>query len=261
MIRGLFLSASGMLSNMQRQEVVTNNLANASTYGFRRSVAVEKANESALFRRYNDTFMVTPAGWDDTAPVIGHVGRGVVMDETVLDLTQGQTVETGHDWDLLIRGGGFFAIQTPEHGVALTRHGGFSQDETGRLVTRDGLAVLGINGEILLPHGAQISVAEDGVISVDGLEQDQLLIVRPADSKQLRPLGHNLLLTPGNNIAQVGDGEVSIRQGSLESSNVSVIREMVTMIQLHRAYEANQRMIQYQDEILEKAVTELPTVR
>lgn len=256
MIRGLYIGASGMLVELRRTDVISNNLANAATNGYKRDELVGEGFPAMLLRRLNDVPGPTglPAGYP---PVVGRLGLGGTASETATDWATGPLTETGNPLDLAIAGDGLFAVRTP-NGERYTRDGAFTRDAQGFLVTEGGLPVLGENGPIQLGAGA-VEVAGDGTVSVDGEPAGRLRLVRfPAGARLLKE-GDNLYVAAGAAGEPAGDS-ASVRQGYLERSNVNTVREMIGLISSFRSYEANQKVIQTQNELLQKTVTEVGRV-
>lgn len=244
MIRGIYTGASGMLAESMRTDVISNNLANVNTAGFKKDVTVTKDFASMLISRIND-------GVD--APVIGSVGVGTVVDEVATIQSAGTVRNTGNDFDLAIEGKGFFTVETPQ-GVRYTRNGTFAKNIQGELVTQDGYPVLGKNGHIPI-QGSKMVVSDDGRVLVDNKSVGNLQVVEFADVKQLSKEGASLFVAAPGQTGTPGTG--SVRQGSLELSNVNVIGEMVNLISNYRAYEVNGKVVQSHDHLLDKAVNEV----
>jgi flagellar basal-body rod protein FlgG len=236
-----------MVAESIRTDATANNLANVNTAGFKKDVAVNREFEALLLHRINDG--------NDT-PAIGPLGRGTEIDEIATIQTQGVMHATNNDFDLAIEGKGFFAVETP-NGVRYTRNGTFSKNIVGDLVTSEGYQVLGQNGPIRIT-GNKMTVGDDGRILMDGIETGQLQVVEFADEKQLTKEGASLYIAADGAQNQQATGRVC--QGFTEGSNVNVVAEMVNLINGYRAYETNSKAVQSQDQMLEKAVTEVGRV-
>ena len=247
MIRGIYTAASGMIAESLRNDTISNNLANANTAGYKKDMAVTKDFASLLIERVNDGLQT---------PVIGSMGTGSVVDEVATIQNAGSLRQTGNDLDFSIEGQGFFAVQTP-NGVRYTRDGSFSRDSAGRLVTQDGYPVLGQDGAAIRLNGGKVNVAANGQVSVDGVNAGRLQVVQFANARALQKEGNNLYIA-GNQQPQAATG--TVRQGSLEMSNVNVVSEMVNLIAGYRAYEVNGKMVQAQDSTLDKAVNDVGKV-
>jgi len=248
-----------MLANEKKMDVISNNLANASTNAFKKDTVVLEAFPEILTRRLNDTRSNSnPSGRIGTMQLSSDVG------EVFTYYNQGQLVKTESDFDFAINGAdtAFFTVLAPgQDGVVkeyYTRDGAFSLNRNNQLVTKDGYPVMGERGGIYLENGPFV-VERDGTVIQNGRRIDRLLIRQFADGSGLRKYGSNLVESIDG--AQQVNFTGTVEQGYIEQSNVDIVREMVDMISVVRAYEANQKMIQAQDETLEKAVNEVGAVR
>jgi flagellar basal-body rod protein FlgG len=278
MVRGLYTGASGMLVQMKRIDVLSNNLANVDTPSYKKDTTIMKSFPEMLIRRINDDGVrVIPPGSYDLMPVIGKMGTGVEVNEVYTRFTQGAFKQTENDFDLALEGGGFFSVET-EDGERYTRNGSFLIDRDGFLVTKDGFQVLGENGPIQLKKNNFI-VDEDGnifenaeysedplrLVSMEENEWnqtvllDRLKIVDFPKSRYIKKIGESLYTeTDYSEKAFIIEiDRPKVRQGFLEASNVNPVIEMVNLIEVHRTYEANQKMIQAHDSMLSKAVNEV----
>jgi len=245
MIRGLYTSAAGMLAELQRNDVVANNLANLTTSGYRQDRLAMGTFPAMLLSR------IEPG----QRPVeIGAVGGGVQVVEQRVSFLPGTVQATGLPLDLALSGDGFFAVQTPD-GEAYTRQGNFTRTADGTLVTADGLPVLGERGPIKVT-GSDVRIAEDGSISSDGKVVDRLRVVDFADRGRLEKRGQALFTAPAG-LTPTAVEAPQVQQGYLEMANVNPIEAVTEMIALVRSYEAGQRAIQAQDETLDRAVNEI----
>ena len=259
MHRGLYIAASGMMASQTRQDVLANNLANASNHGFKRLVPVQSAYRARPFNRINDEYQWTPKGFIDPRPPVGMVGGGVGVVNTSLDMTAGGLVNTGNNTDLALVGSGFFVVATPQ-GDALTREGSFRLDADGRLVNSQGYPVLGKQGTILIDDPG-FRVDPDGLIHQEGMLEGDRVMVVDADPAGLVPLGNGSYRAEPGKVREAEEGSYSIKQEHVEGSNVNSIKEMMEMLTLLRSYEANQRLVTYQDELEGKVANDLATVR
>jgi len=257
---GLYIAASGMDSTITRENVISNNLANLSTVGFKQNRAVDVAFPTYLIARLHDQKMKVMDGTAELRPNIGFMGGGVIPQEVATDYSQGSRLETKNPLDFALTGPGFFSVLSPEGKTYFTRAGSFSLDSNGRLVTSDGLPVLGHNGEIYI-DGSKVTADEEGNLTVDGKAQDQLLIVKVKDENQLFKVGHSLFqATPQNKIDMSPDG-IQVQQGFLEQSNVNAIQEMVNMIEVSRSYELNAKIVSLYDQVLGEASSQIGALR
>jgi flagellar basal-body rod protein FlgF len=278
MVRGLYTGASAMIAQMKHLDVLSNNLANVDTPSFKRDSTLMKAFPEMLMRRINDDGVrVIPAGSYDLMPVIGKLGTGVEVNEVYTRFIQGSLKKTENDFDLSLEGEGFFAVQT-EEGERYTRNGSFLIDREGWLVTKEGYRVLGENGPVQLKKN-NFLVDEDGNIFENALYTedplrlvsmeenewnetvlvDRLRIVNFPKVRHIKKIGDSLYReTDFSEPAFVMDeNRPKVYQGFLESSNVNPVVEMVNLIEVHRSYEANQRMIQAHDAALGRAINEV----
>lgn len=236
MIRGIYISATGMLAESNRQDVIANNLANADTVGFKRS-------ETAS-RPWTE-FTLSGVGMPG-APTVGPLAMGTQVERTDVILRQGSLLTTGNPLDVALVGDGYFTVQTPE-GVRYTRDGSFRQDVDGTLITKEGFQVLGTGGPIRLGEG-EVTIRDDGVMFQDGRQLGQLRLTA-LDPTTVDPQGDSLFT--GN---PAGQATARVQQNHLESSNVQTVEEMVELIRVMRSFEANQRAAKAQDETLGDAV-------
>lgn len=252
MLRGLYTAYTGMLNQQQRLEVSTNNLANASTVGFKKEGATSQAFDQCLAIKINDS----SEGYVNRN--IGKLSLGVKIGETYRNYTQGSFRETGEPFDLAIGGEGFFTISyTNKNGqdfTMYTRDGSFTLTKEGYLVTKDGDFVLGKGGSpIVLPTDQKITIEPTGEIYADKELLGELLITDFEDYNYLEKFGENMFVTVNGAREKEATGDVY--QGYLEMSNVQVVEEMVNMISVQRAYEAAQKVETSMDDILEQTVT------
>ncbi|EMS70247.1 flagellar hook-basal body protein [Ruminiclostridium cellobioparum] len=262
MIRGLYTSAWSMLANDRKMDVITNNLANVNTAGYKKDTVVFESFPDLLTKRINDTKNSSNIGSMELSSDVG---------EIFTYFTQGQLNQTNNMLDLAIDDNGgantsspaFFTVGVvdPSDNSNLkeyyTKDGSFVLNSDNQLVTKDGNYVLGQSGPITLEPG-QFSIDDMGNIVQDGAVVDTLRITQFSDPAMLRKFGDNMLENTGS---ETSDFTGSVLQGFSEGSNVNVISEMVDMITVMRAYEANQKVLQSHDSLLEKAVNEVGVVR
>ncbi len=255
MIRGLYTSATGMLTQQKKMDVISNNIANVDTTGFKKDGVVIRSFEEELTRRINDKTEIEGIKFSKG---IGGMSLGSYVQNTYTDFSSGSIKQTGNTLDIALDFDGFFAVnftnKNGETAEKYTRDGAFTLSADGTLVTKDGTPVAGLNGNIQLPPG-DIIISDTGDIYVDGVYTDQIKIVSFQDNTTLRKFGHNLLDTTEESQQQPYNGRVL--QGCLEGSNVSSVNEMVNMISMMRNYEINQKLIQIHDQTLGKAVNEI----
>lgn len=283
MIRGLYTGASGMVVQMRKLDALSNNLANVDLTGYKKDLTVTKAFPEILLRRLNDDGVrVFPPGSVDSAPVVGRLGTGVELSEVFTVFTQGSLKETGNPFDLALDGKGFFTVETPE-GERFTRNGSFLIDENGLLVTKEGLPVLGENGPVYLKlnnfmidqqgriyQNADLADDPRRLVSMEENDWanteyvDTLKVVDFRDTRYLEKQGSSLWRdTPESGFAVTADlgSDTKVIQGFLEASNVNPVTEMVRMIEVNRAYEANQKVIQTHDTLAGKLINDAAVYR
>lgn len=220
----------------REMQVVANNIANASTTGFRR--------ESVIFSEHVKKL-------DEAGTILSMAsanGRRIHMD-------QGVTTPTGATYDFAIEGEGFFQVETPD-GPALTRAGAFSPNAEGELTNPDGLRLLDEGGTpVVVPVEARdVRLAADGTLSADGAPLARIGLVRPLSTDSLSRQGGMLILA-GAEVEPVE--EAKIVQGFLEQSNVNPITEVARMIDIQRAYEAGQSFLDLEDARIRSVVQTL----
>lgn len=261
MIRGIYTGCSGMLVQLARTDVVANNLANANTVGFKREETVFRAYPEHDIVRVND---LTPSSLRDFllpikgAPLVGRLGTASVVDETYIEKSVGPLIPTGNPLDLALRDEGtFFVLQDSKGNRYYTRAGNFTINSQGNVVSQGGHLLLSEGGPIDVPEGSRITFSEDGRFFIDGEEGGTLLIVKFQKPNYLKRVGNNLYVETKDSGAPVPQEAISLEVGALEGSNVSPVKEIVHLIEAHRAYEMNQRVVLAHDETLERAITNL----
>jgi flagellar basal-body rod protein FlgF len=247
-IRGIYTAAAGLATAQLRLGVVSNNIANASTPGYKQDQLPDEVGKAIDLQR----FAVNPQGQP-----VGSITLGPQVGVSQLDLRGGPIQETANPLDLAIAGSGYFATQATDGTTRYTRDGGFHADVDGSLRARDGSAVLDTSGQpIQLSTGADISIAADGTVLADGNQVAQLQVVDFAAGAQLNKIGNGMFTAPAGVVPQAANG-VQLYQGYLEGSNVDMSESMVATMNLVRAYESNQKLLQMQDETLKSTVNEV----
>jgi flagellar basal-body rod protein FlgG len=251
----LWAAKTGLDAQQTRMTVTSNNLANVNTNGFKKSRAVF---EDLLYQNVRQVGASTSQ--DTQAPSGLSLGTGVRVVATEKTYTQGNLTQTGNSLDLAVQGRGFFQILLPDGSVGYTRDGSFQTNAQGEMVTSSGYT---LQPSITIPDGAQsVSVGTDGVVSVLLAGQSaptqvgSIQLVDFVNPAGLQPRGENLLVeSASSGAAQTGtpglNGLGSLAQGSLESSNVNVVEELVNMIETQRAYEMNSKAIATSDQMME----------
>ena len=263
MWRGLYIAASGMITESKHTDMIANNLANAATTGYKRDDMAIREFEPMLLRRINDhaadTEVTSFMGFridGSRAPRVGMLGLGSAVDEIATDHLQGALQTTGNTYDFAISGEGYFVIDTPQ-GERYTRDGNFYRAANGQLQNVRGQAVLSAQGRTITipPETVHVNVAGDGRIYADGAEIAQLGFVQFDGKNAVIKQGDNLYRPQEGARPQQATGV--IEQGMLEMSNTSVVTEMVELINNYRVYEAGSKAVQTQDTLLDKAVNDV----
>ena len=254
MIRSLWIARTGMDAHQTQLDVITNNLANVSTNGFKRARAVF---EDLLYQTMRQPGALNTQ--QNTIPSGLQIGTGVRPVATQRIQTQGNLQQTSNSLDVAVQGEGFFQIQMPDGTLAYTRDGAFQKDSQGQIVTANGYPV---SPALTIPSNAiSITIGTDGVVTVlqssspTPVQVGQIQLASFVNSGGLQSMGQNLFLetassgtatpnTPGTN------GVGLLNQGYVETSNVNVVEELVNMITTQRAYEINSRSIQTSDQML-----------
>jgi len=251
----LWIAKTGVDAQQQRMAVISNNLANVNTTGFKRSRAVF---EDLLYQNLRQ--VGAQSSQDTRLPSGLSLGTGVRTVSTEKLFTQGNVVQTDNSLDVAIQGRGFLQILMPDGTLAYTRDGSFKLDDQGQLVTASGYAV---QPSITIPSNAQsVTIGSDGVVSVTvpgSATPTQVGTLQLADFVNpagLQPIGQNLYTeTAASGTPQPGtpglNGLGTLSQGFLESSNVNVVEELVNMIETQRAYEMNSKAISTTDSMLQ----------
>lgn len=253
MMRALYSSAAGMQSQQTNLDVISNNLANVNTTGFKKNKA-----------EFQDLLYQTarPAGADagggNQIPTGVQIGHGSRLVSTSKIFTTGEMTQTGEKLDVAIQGDGFFEVQMPDGSKAYTRDGALKTASDGRITTSDGLVVQG--GFQPIPAGTtSIAIAPTGEVTTKGANGEQsfrVQVTRFTNPSGLESIGRNLYReTKASGTAEIGNpGETGfgeLQQGYLEMSNVKVVEEMVNLIVAQRAYEVNSKAVQAADEMLQ----------
>lgn len=266
MVKGLYTAYTGLVNQQNRLDVLTNNLANSATNGYKKEGTTSQSFADTLAIKIKDTS-------DYALPKkLGEISLGVKIGENYTDYTQGSFRVTDNIYDVALDGDGFFAIsftnKNGETSVKYTRDGAFTVTREGYLVTKDGDYVLnqaaanagnpGQAGYIQIDPNVELVIDEMGNLYQNGVQVGQLGVVDFADYDYLQKYGENMCeLVEGG---QLQASNAKVVQGSLEMSNVNVVSEMVEMITISRAFESNQKIIQTIDETLDKAVNNIGSV-
>ena len=256
MINSLWISKTGMEAQQMQLDVISHNLANVSTTGYKRANAVF---EDLMYQNLRQVGSSTTD--QSQLPTGLHLGLGVRTVATSRSFAQGTVQQTGNPLDVAIQGSGFFQITMPDGTNQYTRDGSFQVDSQGRLVTASGLAVA--SGVTVPANAKNVTISNNGTVTatIPGNVSPQSIgtitlasFLNPAG---LEPQGQNLFAeSPASGQASTGtpgaNGLGMISQGFLETSNVNVVQELISMIQTQRAYEMNSKAFQTSDQMLQK---------
>ena len=256
MIRSLWISKTGMDAQQTQMDVISNNLANVSTSGFKRSRAVF---EDLLYQTIRQPGAASSQ--QTQLPTGLQVGTGVRPVATARVFTQGALQQSSNSLDVAINGQGFLQVQMPDGTTGYSRDGNLRMDNQGQVVTSSGFPIL---PAITIPPNAQsITIGQDGTVSVTQAgsatptQVGSLQLTNFVNPAGLQSIGQNLFTeTPASGTPNAGtpgtNGLGLLNQGFVETSNVNVVEELVSMIQTQRAYEINSKAIQTSDQMLQK---------
>lgn len=254
-MRALYTAATGMRAQEQNVEVISNNIANMRTTGYKRQRAQFQDLLYVDLRRVG----TTTSEQGTRVPTGIQMGSGVKLGATARVMSQGSVSPTEKQMDVAIRGEGFFQIQLADGRIGYTRDGGFERDAEGQLVTLDGLLV---QPGIVIPELAQaLSISSQGVVTVQEPGQEgetelgQIELARFVNKGGLQAIGDNLFVqteaSGGPELGNPGDpGFGNVLQGYLEEANVNPVTEIADLIAAQRAYEMNSRTVKASDEML-----------
>ena len=251
---GIYMAASGALAYEKRLQIISNNLANANTVGYKM--------DHGQFQSIDPADL--PASSTLTGPEMNtSLAQSFWFEfNSYTDFTHGSLKNTANDFDLALIGKGFFCVQKPD-GVHYTRKGDFTLNTDGVLVTRNGWPVMGDGGEITVnnkenPHQyKKFAVDEEGNVSVDGKEIGSLRIVEFSEPYSLRKMGDTLFKPAENSPPAQEAQDFKVSQGFVELSNVDVVKMMTEMIEVLRGYESYQKVIRTADEASARAINEV----
>jgi len=270
MLRGFYTATNGMMAQQRRQEVLSNNITNAQTPGYKQDQATLRSFPELLIQRMENRDI--PNSQNTTVPTmteIGAINSGVYVQETIPDFVQGSLRETGISTDMALvqgetpdeEGSIFFNVQNAEGEVRYTRNGNFTVDGQGNLTTNQGHYVLDETGNPINTDGLDFTVTPEGVLELDGAEVP-LAVSYTANPNDLVKNGQDLfeLNEDGEALIDargVAGLQFNVQQNHLENSNVDAAQTMTDMMQAYRSFEANQKVVQQYDRSLDKAVNEI----
>lgn len=236
---------------MTRQDVLANNLANVNTNGFKKDTVISEDFPSLLIKRMGETTRHNSLPKPVKPQQVGSLGTGAAVLQIATDYSPGSYRATENPFDLALGPDTYFTIETPE-GIRYSRNGAFALTSDGRLVNANGQSVLGTTGNIYIE--GPFVVDERGNVIQDGEIHATLDIVRFPNQTLLAKMGNDLF-TADNQEAEMADNP-QVLQGFLEASNVNAVKEMVDLITVVRAYEVMQKVIQAEDQTLDKVINQ-----
>ncbi|WP_027407997.1 flagellar hook-basal body protein [Anoxybacteroides tepidamans] len=274
MLRGFYTAAAGMLAEQRRVEMLTNNIANANTPGYKADEAALRSFPELLLSRMNETNVPTKESRTLlNSTVIGPINTGVYMQELIPNFLQGDIKETGQPTDIALvdgtvpidaetgtKGALFFVVQNGNGDIRYTRNGNFTLDAQGYLTTNEGFYVLDENNRRIRLNSADFTVAPDGTITENNVRIARLNIAFAANPNTVVKEGNGLFRSENGPLpSALGNPNVTyeLKQRFLERSNVDIARSMTEMLSAYRAFEANQKILQAYDRSMDKAVNEI----
>lgn len=257
MVRGLYTAYTGMVNEQKRLDIISNNLANSATVGYKEENVTSRSFKDYLMTKIKDG----SEAFVDRG--IGVSNPGVKIGETYVDWSQGSLRETDNTYDMAIQGDGFFAVKVVDEkgnsSIKYTRNGQFTITNDGYVVDVDGNKLQGANGDVQIPVDAtDVAIKTNGAVYANGGQVDTITLTDFDDYDYLDLYGDNMYTAVDG--ATTKDTSATILQGFTEQSNVNVVDEMVSMITITRAYEAGQKMIKTHDSLLEQAVSSVGKV-
>ena len=252
MLRGMYTSVSAMINLQSSQTVISNNIANANTTGFKSETLISKTFDDVLIKN-NDKYV----NGNGTAQELGTLNLGVKIDEITTNYEQGVIIETENETDFALNGNGFFTVRDEQGNIFYTRDGGFNVNTDGYLVTSSGAQVLNSNNQSIYVGGSSISVDNNNNVILSSGAVHKFNIVDFNDYSSLNKIGQNLYSAEG----AIATNNYSLQNMKKESSNVDIIESTAALMSNLRAFEANQKVVQVMDSTLSKIASEIGTVR
>lgn len=241
MRESMYSALFGAMSNEHRLDVISNNLANVSTTGYKK----DNYAFHDTFQRFAHDYLVDakPFVRDKDMWPKPYIQARPRLGGQYSDMSQGSMQTTGNPLDLALTGDGFFKVRTPK-GDFLTRNGSFQLAADGRLVTEQGFEVLGGGSPITLPRDTKVQIDGNGAIRVDGNQVGELDLANVSDPKAIEKVGKNLYqIRKGSKATEIPPAGLQVQQGYLEKANVEIVGELVNMMEAQRAFEIYQKLM------------------
>ena len=274
MFKGFYTAAAGMLSQQRQTDLLTNNIANANTPGFKADQGTLKAFPDMLLQRMESEDLPTDRSISvQNKKEIGTINTGVYMQETVPNFTQGDLQQTSQSTDIALmeqnmptkEGGLFFVVQSPDNTPQYTRNSNFTLDQEGFLTTSTGAYVLNTNNQPIQLKSENFTVDSQGNVTENNQQVAQIDIAYASDLQTIKKAGNGLYETLNNQplpSARNNPGiSYQVKQGFVERSNVDAAQSMTDLLTAYRAFEANQKIMQAYDRSMDKAANEIGRVR
>jgi flagellar basal-body rod protein FlgF len=251
MVRGLYSAAAGIFTQQKSLNTISNNIANASTAGFKSQATIESSFGEHLINRMSKLESLAKDN-------IGSWSYITVNSSEYTDYTQGSLENTGRPVDMAINGDGFFLVESETYGPVLTRNGQFEIDADGELCLPGVGKVLNGGESTISLESGNFTVSPAGTIYVDGDEADSLYIVRPGEDTVLRSVGNGVFqVEEGGSYDQAEEGTYQVLQGMLEKSNINIAQEMTRIIAGQSRYNSCAQIIKIYDKINEITVSQI----
>jgi len=241
LISGIYFTTSGMNVDQKRMEILSNNLANINSVGFKK--------RSIIFVNYKD-MLVSTLNKDTT---LGSLSKGLIIEGFSVDMSNGPLKFTQNPLDLAVNDYNFFVVEDASGNELLTKNGSFALDSENCLINSDGYRVLGEKGPVKIESPETLSIDSQGNIAAGNQAVGKLKIITINNQEDLVITDSSYYMLK-NGAEPAGEKEIIVMQGFLETSNVNGVSEMAEMIEVMRSYEINQKIIKMQDETLSKAV-------
>ena len=248
MLQGLYAAANGMIAVEDRQAAIANNIANASTPGFKRQLAVQEG--------FYQVFAQAGEGFTRLSQE-SNPGGGIRLSQTYSDYSDGVVMNTGRPLDIALVGPGMMEVETP-FGPRYTRSGKLSAGSDGSLVTDHGYRVMGAEGDPIIVSGGIPQIERNGAISVNGQQRGQIKLMEFSDLHELNRSGYSLYTAPQDVLDRAKPAEDTVVLGqAIESSNVQLPTEISHMMLALRAYEANRKVLSSADETVGRMIDQV----